>query len=376
MKLFGAFIDWHMIFIMSFCATGLIQVFYYLFFFARLSFYKQAVNPSLQTTPVSVIVCARDEAENIAGNLPGILVQHYPYEHEVIVVNDNSVDESKYILEEYRKKFNQLKIIELTQEAKLIPGKKFPLSMGIKSAAYPIVLLTDADCVPATENWIYSMMQRISEKKQIVLGYGAYHKKNGFLNKFIRWETFHTALQYMSYALAGIPYMGVGRNLSYNKDLFLLNKGFSSHNHIAGGDDDLFINMVATGKNTTVNTDKQSFTYSKPPANVKQWFRQKKRHYSTSKHYKPVHKFLLSIYSLSHFLFYSLFIATLFYDWQLAIIILGIRFFIQGIIFYKTTSKLDEKDLFPFFPLLDLLMVFYYLSFAPSLFRKNKTAWK
>ncbi|MEO6638978.1 MAG: glycosyltransferase, partial [Ginsengibacter sp.] len=198
-----------------FCFITIVQLFYYSFFFLRLALFTQKIKNITQTHPVSVIICARDEAENLVKNLPGSLVQKYTTTHEVIVVNDNSFDESKYILEEYRKTFKQLQLVELKQEARFIQGKKFPLSIGIKTAKYEIVLLTDADCVPASEAWIEKMQEGYSDYVEIVLGYGALHKKKGFFNKIIRWEAFHTALQYLSYARAGVPYMGVGRNLSY-----------------------------------------------------------------------------------------------------------------------------------------------------------------
>ncbi|MEO6684289.1 MAG: glycosyltransferase [Ginsengibacter sp.] len=153
-----------------------------------------------QTHPVSVIICARDEAENIVKNLPGALIQNYSTTHEVIVVNDNSYDETKYILQELNKEYKHMKLVELTQEAQFIPGKKFPLSVGIKTARHEIVLLTDADCVPASEFWIEKMQDGFHNGIDIVLGYGPLKKKKGFFNKIVRWETFHTALQYLSYA--------------------------------------------------------------------------------------------------------------------------------------------------------------------------------
>src|SRR5690349_11291019 len=223
-----------------------IQLFYYLFFFRRLANYVPQQREHSQQHPVSVIICARDEDKNIARNLPGILVQDYPTTHEVIVVNDNSIDDTKYILAELQKTFRKLQVVDLTQEAKMIAGKKFPLSIGIKEAKHEIVLLTDADCVPASENWVFRMQDAFSNGTEVALGYGAYQRLPGFLNKAIRFETFHTALQYFGYALAGKPYMGVGRNLAYRKNLFFRNKGFSSINHIPSGDDDLFINRVAT----------------------------------------------------------------------------------------------------------------------------------
>jgi len=362
---------------LGFCIITLIQLFYYLFFFTRLAFFKPKEKKVSQTHPVSVIICAKDEAANLVKNLPGSLIQKYRTTHEVIVVNDNSFDESKYILEEYQRTFKQLQLIELKQEARFIPGKKFPLSIGIKTAKYEIVLLTDADCVPASEFWIEKMQNGFDEGIEIVLGYGPLHKKKGFFNKMVRWETFHTALQYLSYAKSGIAYMGVGRNLSYKKTVFFRHKGFSAHNHVPSGDDDLFINKASTKKNTAIVIDKDAFTLSEPATTWKQWVRQKKRHYTTSKYYRLLHKFLLGLYALSLFLFYPLFIASLFlFNWKLVLAVFGLRLIIQGIIIFKTTRKLDEKDLFPWFVFFDMWMFFYYLFFATALFKKPTKRWK
>lgn len=361
----------------SFCLIVAIQVFYYLYFFIRLAFYKKKNRPISQTHPVSVIVCARDEAANLVKNLPGALVQQYKTTHEVIVVNDNSFDESKYILEEFKKSFKQLLPVELKQEARFIPGKKFPLSIGIKTAKYEIVLLTDADCVPASEFWIEKMQEGFVDNIEIVLGYGALHKKKGFFNKMVRWETFHTALQYLSYTQAGKAYMGVGRNLSYKKSVFFRHKGFSAHNHVPGGDDDLFINKASTKNNTAIVIEKEAFTLSEPPTSWRQWIKQKSRHYTTSKYYKGSHKFLLGLYALSLFLFYPSFIASLFlFNWKWVIIIFSFRFILQALVIFKSSQRLNEKDLFPWFWFFDLCMFFYYLFFAKSLFKRPAKTWK
>ena len=370
-------INWQWVLLGGLCLITLIQIFYYLYFFLRLATYKPTSKDISQTHPVSVIICARDEAANLAKNLPGSLLQEYKTTHEVIVVDDNSFDDSKYLLEEFQKKFKQLHIVELKQEAMLIAGKKFPLSMGIKAAKYEIVLLTDADCVPASEYWISKMQATYDDDTEIVLGYGAYHKKNGLLNNIIRWETMHSAMQYFSYSLAGQTYMGVGRNLSYKKTIFFRHKGFSAHNKLASGDDDLFINMAATGKNTKINIDPDTFTLSEPAKNWQQWIKQKSRHYSTGKHYKAMHQFLLGLYSFSHFLFYPLLAATIvLVNWQLAVIAFSIRFIVQISILYPVTKKLQEKDLFPIFLFFDIAMFFYYLFFAFALVKKPGQQWK
>ncbi|MEO8771006.1 MAG: glycosyltransferase [Ferruginibacter sp.] len=377
MNLSKLLLHWQLIVFVAFCAITFIQLFYFLFFFSRLSFYKAKLKDTSQTHPVSVVICARDEAKNLTENLPAVLTQDFKTTHEVVVVDDNSFDETKYILADFKKIHKQLEIVGLTQEAKMIPGKKFPLSIGIKTAKHEILLLTDSDCVPASEHWIDSMQHAYADNTEIVLGYGSFQKTNGLLNKLIRWETFHAALQYFSYALAGVPYMGVGRNLSYKKTVFFRHKGFATHNNIPGGDDDLFINTAATKSNTKINIDKDSFTISKPATTWKQWTTQKKRHYTTGKYYKPFHKFLLGLYALSHFLFYPLLVAAcLFYNWQYALIVFGGRLIIQAIVYGKCLNKLGEKDLFPMFLFFDLWMFFYYFIFAPALIRKPKMTWK
>jgi glycosyltransferase involved in cell wall biosynthesis len=370
-------LDWRIILFAAFCFTTLIQIIYYLYFFRRVAFYTRMPEGLYHQQPVSVIICARNEAANLAKNLPGVLVQEYSDKHELVLVNDNSIDETKYLIEALQKDFLQLNTVELKQEAQFIIGKKFPLSMGIKSAKYDTVLLTDADCMPASELWMQKMVSRFQHGAEIVLGYGAYHKRKGLLNKIIRFETFHTALQYFSYALAGIPYMGTGRNLAYKKTVFFRNKGFSAHNHLPGGDDDLFINAVATPTNTEVVIDKTAFTLSEPKTTWAEWIKQKKRHFTTSKHYKTKHKFLLALYAGSHFMFYPLCIAAaVFYNWPLTLSVFALRLILQGVIFYNAMKKLDETDLWKWFWLFDIFMFVYYFIFTSALWKKPQASWK
>src|SRR5215213_5767942 len=367
---------WEAIIFFAFIAVTLVQLFYYLFFFKRVAYYKPIEKDHSQQHPVSVVICARDEDKNLALHLPDILEQQYSSTNEVVVVNDNSLDDSKYILAELQKTFRKLQVVDLTQEANGIAGKKFPLSIGIKEARHEIVLLTDADCVPASEHWIYKMQHAFSNGVEIVLGYGAYTKMPGFLNKAIRFETFHTALQYFGYALAGKPYMGVGRNLAYRRDVFFRNKGFSSINHIPSGDDDLFINRVAKKNNTSVVIDPEAFTLSRPKQTWKDWMKQKNRHYSTGKFYRTSHKFLLGLYTASFFFFYPLFVLSMIYfDWRWSLIPFAVRLVTQAMIWKKAMKKLDEEDLFKWFFIWDMWMFLYYIIFAPALWKKPKKTW-
>jgi glycosyltransferase involved in cell wall biosynthesis len=371
-------VDWKLLLFVLFCIVTAVQLFYYLYYFARLAFYKPAAKARSQQHPVSVVICACNEAKNLANYLPGVLLQEYKTSNEVIVVNDNSSDDSIYVLNEIRQTFKNLYVINLEQRALTIPGKKYPLSLGLKAAKYEIVLLTDADCVPATEYWMEKMQAAFDEHTDIVISYGAYHKNKTFINKLIRFDAFHSAMQFLSFALAGNPYMGVGRNMAYRKRMYFENKGFSSIVQVPSGDDDLFINRVATKENTRVLIDKDAYTLSVPKKTFRDWYYQKTRHLSTAKYYKPEHKWLLALYSFTHFIFYPLFIASLIvYNWKLTLIVYGVRFLIHTIVSWRAMDKLNEKDLRPWWWILDLWMFVYYLIFAAALWKKPRAQqWK
>lgn len=351
---------------------------YHVYFFIRFIRYRPPERKQSQTHPVSVVICARDEAHNLEKNLPLFLTQQFDTTHEVLVVNDNSFDDTKFFLEELGNIYRHLHAVNLKQEAKHIPGKKYPLSIGIKSSKYEVMLLTDADCRPASEHWIQKMQEALSNNEaKIVLGYGAHERRPGFFNKLVRFETFHTALQYLSYALAGKPYMGVGRNLSYTKGLFFEVKGFSSINHIPGGDDDLFINRVANGQNTAIVVNPEAFTYSQPAENFNQWWRQKTRHYSTARYYKSRHQWLLGIYALANWLFFPLLVlSAIFFSWPYAVAVLAFRWALLGLVWGKAMQKLRENDLIAVFWLLDIWQFFYYIIFSFSLVMKPRSSWK
>lgn len=353
-----------------------IQLVYFLIFFTRLITFRNE-RPSRDTPEVSVIICARNELENLRKNLPGVLQQDYPG-FQVVVVNDCSWDESGEYLESLQKKYDNLKVVTIKEQEKYQHGKKFALSLGIKAAENDILLFTDADCSPVSDQWIRSMVSNYEQSAQIILGYGGYKKVPGLLNLLIRFDTFFTALQYISYALAGRPYMGVGRNLSYRRSLFFRNKGFASHLHVMSGDDDLFINETANSQNCRVEIRPESMTISDPERTWKGWFRQKKRHLTTGPAYKRGHKWLISGYFISQALFYLSLIGLLIMkvDPQLVIVIYLIRLCIQMVVFGLGMKRLDSGDLIIHVPLFDLATVFIYplLSLA-NIFRKEKH-WK
>jgi hypothetical protein len=249
--------------------------------------------------------------------------------------------------------------------------------MGIKGASNKHLLFTDADCQPVSVNWIAQISSKFTEQKQLILGYGKYKEyKNSFLNKLIRYETVQTALQYFSYALKGMPYMGIGRNLAYTKDLFMENNGFYSHLDILSGDDDLFVNEVATSENTEICVNNEAFTLSKPKKTWATFIHQKRRHIGTAKYYQTKHKLLLGLYFLSQMLFWTLgtILLALQFQWKIVLGIVLARFLIWIYINYNTMRLLDEKRLFLWLPILELsLMLFQLFIFVINIFQKPKT---
>jgi glycosyltransferase involved in cell wall biosynthesis len=354
----------------------LIQISIYLFNFLSLALYKNK-QPTFQTPPVSVVICARNEEENLEKFLPLVLEQDYP-KFEVIVVNDCSFDNSYDLLKSLAQKYKNLKVADIKEVEGREHGKKFAMTIGIKAAQYETLVLTDADCYPSSNHWISSILESYGTGKQIVLGYGKYASKPGFLNLMIRFDTFFIAAQYLSKALKGKAYMGVGRNLSYQKSLFFDVKGYASHIHLESGDDDLFINEVATSQNTTIVVDKGSSTVSEPKLSWKAWFHQKKRHVSTAKYYKSAHKSALFIEPMSWYFLIFATIASLIFQYNTIIIISGLLFrtLLQIGILHAIAVKLDEADLGWKAPFLEFFQrLFVYPVYFITTFFVRKRKW-
>lgn len=358
-----------------FLTATAIQLFYWLFVFSRLAFYRQPPLPPGPREPVSIIICARNEADNLRRNLPFFLAQDYP-KYEVVVVNDNSSDKTLEVLLDFQKKSPILRLIDINVSTPR--GKKAALSKGVNAAKFEILLLSDADCRPASPQWLDFMQAFIRDRAKIGLGYSPYFRGKGILNAFIRFETVYSAIQYLSFAFMGLPYMGVGRNLCYRKSLFRGSGGFDSHAHIASGDDDLFINQVATGANTRVILSPKAFVFSEPKSSWRGYYRQKSRHLTTGTRYRLVHQLALGLLSASHFGHYACGIALiLFHNLELTVFINYLaRIAVASALYMLIMRKLHDTSLIRWVPLLDVLYAVSYLVFAPALFLKPKEKWK
>lgn len=325
---------------------------------------------------VSVIVCAHDEEENLRELIPILLAQNYS-NYEVIIVNDRSNDGTYDMLLKLTTENPKLRMVSVRETPKHMNGKKFALTMGIKAAKNDWILLTDADCRP-DNGWINGMTRHFTEDKNIVIGFSPYEKQEGVLNSFIRFETFLTAIQYFGFALLGRPYMGIGRNLAYKRNLFLESKGFNDHMNVIGGDDDLFVNQHATAATTGIAMSSDVIVRSVPKKTWREFFDQKLRHLSVGKRYKAGDRFLLGMFTLTWLLWPFTIVSLPFLGTNAAIIggLIFARWIALAVTFTAAQRTLGEPFETWKTPFLDFIYAFYYLVAGPIALVTKRVRWK
>lgn len=362
-----------------FITIVVVQFIYYILLFGQFTFSKSK-KIETHNKPVSVIICSKNEEENLKNKLAKFSNQNYP-KYELVLVNDRSTDDTQDVLEQFKEENEELfayrnitvKIVNVQENEQFWGSKKYALTLGIKAASHELLLFSDADCEPVSEYWIQEMTAPINDDKSIVLGYGGYKFiKNSLLNKLIRFETLITAIQYFSYAKMGTPYMGVGRNLAYKKSQFFAANGFANHMHLRSGDDDLFVNQIASKKNTACCYSLDSITLSEPKTSFTDWSLQKRRHISTASYYKIQHKLMLGLFYYSQILFWIIGTVLLFLisytnpNKLVLILTVGLmvfRFSLTYLTFGLAAKKLNEQKLVLFSPFLELLLIFSQLLF-------------
>ncbi len=349
--------------VLFYTAVSLIAInLIYLFSLTSLIRWKADEN-AVSSEPVSIIVCAKNEEQNLRKLIPILLKQDYS-DFEIIAINDCSSDGTREVIDEFASQDQRVRAVNVVPNEAFWGKKKYALTLGIKKAKYQKLLFTDADCLPTSNEWLGMMSNSFTENSEVVLGYGAYAKKAGVLNAIIRFETGMTAIQYLNHALNGLPYMGVGRNLAYSSDLFYQARGFQDHLHILGGDDDLFINQVAKSSNTAIQLSPNAFTISEPETSWSSWWKQKRRHINTAQHYKTKHKILLGTFHASQLgVYLSIFLLPFLippFLWILAGALIS-RFLLAWLIYGLNLNKLNEENLIPCIPILELMLLLSHL---------------
>lgn len=327
--------------------------------------------------PVSVIVCAHDEEQNLKELLPILLEQNHP-EFEIIIVEDRSNDGTYDFLLQATQQDSRLKMVRVVNKPEYINGKKFAITLGIRAAKYDWLLFTDADCRPDSKNWITHMTERYDDQTQFVLGFSPYRKAEGLLNAFIRFESLLTGIQCLGMALLGRPYMGVGRNLAYTKSLFLQSKGFNNYLGVMGGDDDLFVNLHANKTNTQVCIGQGSTVLSSPKKSWSDFMDQKLRHLFAGKRYKFSDKLILGSFMISWLLAWFLVLPMIFFvepTWPLLFAFL-LRWVLLIWLFRNASDRLGAQFEAWKTPLLDFIFPFYYLVTGLRALVVKRIRWK
>ena len=298
---------------------------------------------------VSVIIASKNESEDLEKNLPFVLNQDYP-NFEVIVVNSGSTDETDMILKSFDQQHSHLYHTFIPADAEDVNTKKLALTLGIKAAKNDILLFTEAYCKPISNQWIKEFAKEFAKGHEIVLGYCKLHiDKKVAMRGFILYDNLIHCLKYLSMAISRKPFMGIGRNLAYKKELFFKEKGFSSILKIEGGEDDLFINKIANKKNTGVVISPESMIETDVVSRFSVWRSFKSKYLYTKQFYKGFASRVFFWETLSKYLFYLFLVAAItfgiIYSEFLLIgfsaLLFIIRYIIQVLIINKNSRLLD-----------------------------------
>lgn len=326
-----------------------IQAVYLLIIFGRTAWgnFTSSSKNSGNEEGVTVLIAAHNEYKNLKNLIPKLFEQDYP-KFDVMIVNDRSTDRTKRLLEEMMAIYPKLRSVTVKYTPNHVTSKKFALTLGIKVAKNDVILLTDADCIPNSDQWIRKMTAPVREEgKTFAVGFSGYQKESGMLNRWIQFETILTALFYFSFGLWKAPFMGIGRNLSYRKSFFMDVKAFKGIWHLEGGDDDLFVNQYATGSNTAMVIDPSAMTLSIPKSNWSDYLIQKKRHLHAGKFYRGEDKRKIGLFSLSHALFWLGGFGLLVYfgiiqSWEQFSVVFGI-ILLRSLLMWRVFASASKK---------------------------------
>lgn len=360
-----------LVIVIAFGAITAIELLYYYAVFARFSFYRKKKSIALQQLPVSIIVIVKDSANALVKSLPRLLNQQYQ-QFEVVIVNDNSEDETEQLVMDYKNQYDNLKFVNLNSAVTTIRGKKFALSIGIRCASYEHLLFTTPDCCPASTHWLEKMSQHFVNQTKIVLGYSTYERKNSPYNRLLHFDNLFNALQYFSYSMINATYRGDTKNMAYTKSLFNAQRGFASHNHIRYGEEDIFISRAATKNNCAIEFSPESFTILQHRPQAKYWRDHKEGLYYTRQFYSFKKRFLLNNYGFVNLLFYAALVASVLLTLHnilylsITLGIIFVRLLSQYLVFGFAAGKLHEKQVIPLLLIYDLLFAIlnplYYLA--------------
>ena len=333
----------------------LIQVLFYLILYLRIPRHNRAsaegdIPFADDYPPLSVIIYAHESCEDLKQNLPLILEQDYPT-FEVIVITDGADDGTIDYLTWLRTQYPHLYHSFIPDSSRYISHKKLGLTLGIRAARHDWIVTTDTGCHPRSNQWLRLLARNFTPDTQVVLGYSGYERGKGWLHKRIDFDNLFTHIRCLGFALGGNPYMGFGRNMAYRKGLYYRHKGFSGHLNLLRGEDDLFINRVANGNNTRVETQAEAVMLRCPCTRAKDWREEKIGYASTARFYRGVQRYGAGLETLTRLLFHAAWMMTatvcaLHAHWLgtgIAALAFLLRLILQGYVIKKNAKTLGES---------------------------------
>lgn len=357
-------------------ATVLFSVGWFYFFYYFNPIKLTPSEPITAFPPVSIIISARNSVLKLEDNIQHWLTQDYP-NFEVVIIDDRSSDETAYFLVKTAEKEPLLKYVLLDPDVIKNGSKKLALTLGIKKAKNNYFLLTDADCIPSSDQWLKHMATGFTHKKDIVLGVSPVNTKKSFLGRLTQYENLLTAMQYLGMSIKGKPYMGVGRNLAYTRGIYDSVGGFSKHHHLPAGDDDLFVQEASNANNTIVCIQPESYVNTEGPKNWKEYWKQKMRHLWIGKQYRSDVKTSLAWLPISQLLFWTIIIIWFITgsSWLWPIIPIIVKVVPEWIIFVKKGKLLNMPLAGPYYLFYNIFYSFWYVVISMNAFFKRKIVW-
>ncbi|NOY59301.1 MAG: glycosyltransferase [Calditrichaeota bacterium] len=314
---------------------------------------------------VSVIVPARNEEKNIIKCLSSLAEQTYPKSlFEIIVLDDNSEDQTFHLAEEFSRAHDNFRVISLPEPPKHRSPKKVALEAGIEHSRGDIIFTTDADCVVQPQ-WIETMVRHFDEKTGAVLSWLKVRPGKKLLSRLESLDSM--ALSFVGAAAVGLgkPALANGANFAYRKSVFRELGGFSGIDQYASGDDDLFLQKLSRQKKWRVAfaIEPEACVTSGATENLKTFFSQRFRWASKGPLYPPA---LFAIEMLLYFYFFALavtlpFSFTALFPTAIPLVVFMIKIGADYLFVKKGSQFLNARIPFFIFLLTEVFQIFYIL---------------